>query len=85
MELVVEVVVLTKVMDSPLVRVTVSRAMEATTRAPTTALALTVKEDMAAMASPSQVDADSVTLNVFSCIFKFHLTFSRVLSFLRRI
>lgn len=58
-EWVVEVAVLTKVMVSPLARATANRVMEATTRALTAAvLALTTKEDMAVMASPSQVEAN---------------------------
>lgn len=63
-ELVVVVVVLTKVMVSPLARTTASRVMEATTRALRAALAPTVKEDMAAMVNPSQVEADSVTFQI---------------------
>lgn len=47
---------------SRLARVTASRAMEATTRALTAALAPTTREDMAAMVNHSQVEKDSVTV-----------------------
>lgn len=54
-----EVVALIRGTDSHLARVTVSRAMEATTRALTAAPAPTTREDMAATVKPSQVETDS--------------------------
>lgn len=58
----VQVAALIRGTVSLLARVTASRAMEATARAPTAALAPTTKEDMAAMVNHSQVVKDSATV-----------------------